>query len=246
VLGGGVSIKGFIKTSFLDWPGKVCSVVFLGGCGFRCLACHNPQLVLNPGSIPDFPLEEILRYLDQRRGWIDGVTVTGGEPTSDRQLHALLRTFRSLDLKIKLDTNGSRPDVLEELMRNDLIDAVFMDVKAPLTSEEYSRVAGVPVNVGVIRRSIDILKRSFVEVRFRTTVVPGLVEEAELALIAKALGDVEHFAIQAFRNVETLDHSLTQIEEFNPSRVDAMRRQFEIPSPETARTRHYSLSRTAA
>ncbi len=241
-----MSIKGFIKTSFLDWPGQVCSVVFLGGCGFRCRACHNPNLVLKPGSIPDFPLEEILRHLDLRRGWIDGVTVTGGEPTSDKQLPDLLRTFRSRGLKIKLDTNGSRPDVIQELLRNDLVDAVFMDVKAPLTSEEYSRVAGVPVNVGVIRRSIDILKGSFVEVRFRTTVVPGLVEEAELARIATALGDVEHFAIQAFRNVETLDHSLTEIEEFNPSRVDDMRRQFQIPSPATDHAPQYSFSRTAA
>ncbi len=241
-----MSIKGFIKTSFLDWPGKVCSVVFLGGCGFRCRACHNPKLVLDPGSIPDFPQEEILQYLDLRKEWIDGVTVTGGEPTSDRHLPDLLRTFRSLDLKIKLDTNGSRPDVIEALLRNDLVDAVFMDVKAPLTSEEYSKVAGVAVNAGVIRRSIDILTRSFVEVRFRTTVVPGLVEEAELALIAKALGDVEHFAIQAFRNVETLDRSLTEIEEFDPARVDDMRRQFEIPSPAADGAPQYSFSRTAA
>ena len=128
-----MSIKGFIKTSFLDWPGQVCSVVFLGGCGFRCRACHNPQLVLDPASLPDFPLEEIFQYLEQRAGWIDGVTVTGGEPTSDRHLPDLLKAFRLRRLKIKLDTNGSRPDVLEKLIANDLVDAVFMDVKAPLT-----------------------------------------------------------------------------------------------------------------
>jgi len=241
-----VGIKGFIQTSFLDWPGQVCSVVFLGGCGFRCLACHNPQLVLKPGSIPDFPLAEILRYLDQRKGWIDGVTVTGGEPTSDPRLPDLLKVFRSRRLKIKLDTNGSRPDVVEKLLEKDLVDAVFMDVKAPLTSQEYARVCGVPVDVSVIGRSIAILKGSSVEVRFRTTVIPGLVEEAELARIAEALGDVEHFAIQAFRNVETLDHSFGGLEEFNPSRVDDMRRQFEIPSPAMKRVPQYSFSGTAA
>jgi pyruvate formate lyase activating enzyme len=240
-----VSIKGFIRTSFLDWPGKVCSVVFLGGCGFRCRACHNPQLVLDPGSLPDFPLEEILQYLQLRSGWIDGVTVTGGEPTSDRHLPGLLRTFRSLGLRIKLDTNGARPDVLETLLRNDLVDAVFMDVKAPLTPGEYARVAGVPVDVAAIGRSIDILKRSHVEVRFRTTVIPGLVEEAELARIAEALGDVEHFAIQAFRKLETLDHTLEATDEFNPLRVDDMRRQFEIPAPVIALP-PYHFSGTAA
>lgn len=240
-----MSIKGFIRTSFLDWPGNVCSVVFLGGCGFRCRACHNPQLVLDPGSLPDFPLEEILQYLQLRSGWIDGVTVTGGEPTSDRRLPDLLRTFRSLGLRIKLDTNGALPHVVEGLLDNDLVDAVFMDVKAPLTPEEYAKVAGVPVDVAAIARSIDLLKHSDVEVRFRTTVIPGLVEEGELARIAAALGDVEHFAIQAFRKLETLDHSLQDIEEFNPLRVDNMRRQFEIHAPSAERAPLYH-SGTAA
>lgn len=241
-----MSIKGFIRTSFLDWPGNVCSVVFLGGCGFRCRACHNPQLVLDPGSLPDFPLEEILQYLELRSGWIDGVTVTGGEPTSDRQLPNLLRTFRSLGLRIKLDTNGALPHVLEDLLENDLVDAIFMDVKAPLTPEAYAKVAGVPVDVAAIGRSIDLLKGSSVQVRFRTTVIPGLVEEPELAQISAALGHVDHFAIQAFRKLETLDRTLQDTEEFNPLRVEDMRRQFEIHTPSIVCVSDYQFSGTAA
>ena len=145
-------IKGFIPTSFLDWPGNLCSVIFLGGCGFRCPACHNPKLVLEPGSLPDYPLREILRNLDARGNWIDGITVTGGEPTIHESLPNLLKFFRQRKLKIKLDTNGSNPSMLEALINRGLIDAVSMDIKAPLTSEEYSRAAGVRVNLAAIER----------------------------------------------------------------------------------------------
>ena len=131
-------IKGFIPTSFLDWPGTICSVIFLGGCGFRCPACHNRNLVLEPRSLPDYPVEEILRSLDARGNWIDGITVTGGEPTIHKSLPNLLRIFRHRKLKIKLDTNGSNPEMLEALIDLRLVDAVSMDIKAPLTSEEYS------------------------------------------------------------------------------------------------------------
>jgi pyruvate formate lyase activating enzyme len=222
-------IKGFIKTSFIDWPGKICSVVFLGGCGFRCPACHNPKLVLEPGSLPDYPLDEVLGYLDLRGEWIDGVTITGGEPTVQRDLPQLLRVLRQMPVKIKLDTNGSHPVMLEALIESGLVDAVFMDVKAPLNAEHYARVAGVPADVTKIRRSIQVLKRSGLEITFRTTVVPDLVEEPELAAIRAELGDAHHFVIQAFRNVDTLDASISSRTEFDLARVESMRRRFEVP-----------------
>ncbi len=150
-------IKGFISTSLVDWPGKICSVVFLAGCGFRCPACHNPKLVLNPGSLPDYPIEEICRSLSNRSKWIDGVTVTGGEPTARKDLPDLLRILREYGVKVKLDTNGSNPQMLEDLIRSGLIDAVSMDVKAPLDSTAYSVVAGAPIDIEVIKRSILLL-----------------------------------------------------------------------------------------
>ena len=223
-------IKGFIRTSFLDWPGKLCSVIFLGGCGFRCPACHNPKLVLEPHSVPDYPLQEILRYLDARGNWIDGITVTGGEPTGHSSLPNLLKSFRLRELKIKLDTNGSNPRMLEELIDSGLIDAVSMDIKAPLTSEEYSRAAGVPVDLAAIERSLDVLRNSGLEVTFRTTAIPGLVEEPQLELIARTLGNVKRYIVQAFRNVDTLRADFAGLEEFSQERVDRMRECFEVPS----------------
>jgi pyruvate formate lyase activating enzyme len=223
-------IKGFIPTSFLDWPGKLCSVIFLGGCGFRCPACHNPKLVLEPGSLPDYPLQEILRNLDARGNWIDGITITGGEPTGHSSLPNLLKFFRQRELKIKLDTNGSNPSMLEALIDTGLIDAISMDIKAPLTSEEYSRAAGVRVDLAAIERSLDVLRHSKLEVIFRTTAIPGLVEEPQLELIARALGNVKRYIVQAFRNVDTLRSDFSGLEEFGQERVDRMRECFELPA----------------
>jgi pyruvate formate lyase activating enzyme len=223
-------IKGFIPTSFLDWPGKLCSVIFLGGCGFRCPACHNPKLVLEPGSLPDYPLREILRNMDARGNWIDGITVTGGEPTTHESLPNLLKFFRQRELKIKLDTNGSNPTMLEALINQGLVDAVSMDIKAPLTSEEYSRAAGVRVDLAAIKRSLDVLRHSKLEVIFRTTAIPGLVEEPQLELIGRSLGNVKRYIVQAFRNVDTLRPDFAGLEEFSQERVDRMRECFELPS----------------
>jgi pyruvate formate lyase activating enzyme len=223
-------IKGFISTSLVDWPGKICSVLFLAGCGFRCPACHNP-LVLDPGSLQEYPLEAICRSLASRSKWIDGVTVTGGEPTGRKNLPNLLRILREYGVKIKLDTNGSNPQMLEDLICSGLIDAVSMDVKAPIDSSAYSAVAGVPDDIETIKRSIRLLRRSAIEVTYRTTAIPGLVEEPELARIREALGDVPRFIVQSFRSTETLDPSFAQIREFPLLRVDEMRARFELPSP---------------
>lgn len=225
-------IKGFISTSLVDWPTRVCSVLFLAGCSFRCPSCHNHRLVLEPDSLPDYPLTEILESLNQRTHWIDGVTVSGGEPTVRNNLPDLLLLLRETGVKVKLDTNGFNPEMLEEIVESRLVDAVYMDVKAPLTVQAYSRAAGVPVNPSIIGRSLEILKGSGLEVVFRTTVVPGLVAEPELVSIVNSLGKVERYTVQPFRNLSTLDPEFSKIEEYTLTRIDFMRRCFEIPAPE--------------
>ncbi|MBF0526325.1 MAG: anaerobic ribonucleoside-triphosphate reductase activating protein, partial [Deltaproteobacteria bacterium] len=125
-------IKGFIETSFVDWAGKIAAVVFLPGCNFRCPMCHNHELVLHPEAISDYPFEIIADSLNQHQGWIDGVCITGGEPTNHPNLARLLEVFKGLGLPVKLDTNGSRPDVLAHLLAQGQVDYVAMDVKAQL------------------------------------------------------------------------------------------------------------------
>ena len=168
-----LEIKGFLETSFIDWPGKICSVLFLPYCNLRCPYCHDHPLVLHPEQYPTFRLRDILNRLHSLRGWVNGVCLTGGEPTLHAELLFLVRRIKRLGFPVKLDTNGSNPGLLEQLIAERAIDFVSMDVKAPVDLICYSRVAGLTVNLDLIWRSIQILKRGDVEYGFRTTVVRG-------------------------------------------------------------------------
>jgi pyruvate formate lyase activating enzyme len=199
-----LEIKGFIETSFCDWDGNLSSVVFLPGCNFRCPFCQNRELVLAPQELPTVPFEVIRSFLHQRREWIDGVVVTGGEPTLwKEQLDRLMGDIRAIGPGIKLDTNGSRPDDLERLIDSGLLDFIAMDIKAPL-DERYSQAAGVPVRVEDLKRSIRMI-REFGAYEFRTTMVPGIVGEAEVMAIAEAIDGADRYALQRFVPDNSLD-----------------------------------------
>ena len=154
-----LEIKGFLETSFVDWPGKICSVLFLPYCNLRCSYCHNHGLVLHPEQYPTFRLRDILNRLLSFRGWVDGVCLTGGEPTLHADLLFLIRRIKRLGFPVKLDTNGSNPGLLDQLIAERAIDFVSMDIKAPVDLICYSRVAGPAVNLELIWKSVQILKR---------------------------------------------------------------------------------------
>lgn len=223
------NIKGFLPLSMLDWPEKVSAVIFLGGCSFRCPACHNHKLVLSPESYPDQPLGRVIGYLRDRVKWIDGVTITGGEPTCHEGLPDLVSRFKELGLQVKLDTNGANPSMLETLIKGELIDAVSMDIKAPLETTLYSKLAGVSINLSRIKRSVELLKTSGITTFFRTTVIPGLIEEDELRRIREQLGDVPRYSIQRFRNLDTLDPLFRKIPDLDLERFDFLQGKFEQP-----------------
>jgi pyruvate formate lyase activating enzyme len=184
-------IKGFIETSLLDWPGQVCSVLFLPYCNLRCPYCHNHQLVLQPDTLETIPLETILERLVSLNNWIEGICITGGEPTIQRSLPVLLRQIRKAGFKIKVDTNGTQPDMLHYFVTEKLVDYVAMDVKAPLEDEIYARCAGVYVPVSIIRESIRVLIAADIHCEFRCTVTPTLLSEPEVYLLAEALKTVQ-------------------------------------------------------
>jgi len=216
--GGSFGIRGFLETSFLDWPGRISAVLFLGGCNFRCPFCHNAELVLEPASLSEIPLE--------LRGWVGGVVVTGGEPTLDPGLPRLLERLRAAGLEVKLDTNGSRPEVLARLLARGLAQAVDMDLKGPLEASRYAALAGVPVRVADIRASVEILALSGVPHRFRTTWVPGLHLASDLERLHAAVPVGSPLVIQAFNPRRVLDPALANTPPPPPAELAGMQLRF--------------------
>ena len=204
-------IKGFLETSFLDWPGRLSAVLFLGGCNFRCPFCHNAELVLAPHLVPSIPLETVLERLRALGSWVGGVVVSGGEPTLAPQLPRLLGAIRAAGFEVKLDTNGSAPELVAGLIARGLVQAIDMDVKAPLEPAAYARLAGVPVRVELIRASIDVIRHSGLPHRFRTTFVPGLLEPADIGRLRASLPAGSPFVVQGFNPQRVLDPGLSGV-----------------------------------
>ncbi|VVB74483.1 7-carboxy-7-deazaguanine synthase [Candidatus Tiddalikarchaeum anstoanum] len=198
-----VIIKGFIESSFIDYPGKIACVIFTAGCNFYCHYCHNPELVTP--EPPFLSEDQVLKKIDNKRDWIDGIVISGGEPTMHKDLPKFIEKVKEKGLMIKLDTNGSNPDMLKELLDKKLIDYVAMDIKAPL--EKYDKITQEKCNVDDIRKSIDLIQHSGIPYEFRTTILPSLVSEHDLIKIGQVLEGSELFVIQQFRNEVTLDES---------------------------------------
>jgi len=211
-----VEIKGFLETSFSDWPGKLCSVLFLPTCNFRCPYCHNHPLVLHPERYVTLPLGDILHRLRLLRNWIDGVCITGGEPSLHAGLPVLVREIKKHRFLVKLDTNGSNPQRLERLIETGRVDFVSMDVKAPLDPLRYSRSAGIPVKLKPILESIEILKKGKVDYEFRMTVVPGLHKEEDIRMLGDQLRAGPRFILQNFNPENPLDPSMKKIPPHDP------------------------------
>jgi pyruvate formate lyase activating enzyme len=189
-------IKGFQGTSLLDFPGRIASLVFFGGCNLTCPYCHNPTLVLNPDQYPDYPPEALLAELQERRSFIDGVVISGGEPTLDPNLPVLLKQIKALGLEAKLDTNGLAPAVLKRLMADGLLDYVALDVKT--APGRYGELHTRPVSPDALAASARLLIEGEVEYELRTTCVPGLVEEADILAIGETVRGARRWVLQQF------------------------------------------------
>ena len=208
-------IKGFLETSFIDWPGKIVSVLFLPHCNFRCPYCHNYGLVLNPEQYQTISVGYILHRMSTLTGWVDGICITGGEPTLFPSLAELIGIFKAQSLLVKVDTNGTRPKVLRELLTNKLVDYIAMDVKGPLDAARYARYAGVPVNLSDILEAINLIKEGTVPYEFRLTVVPGLINEDDIIELAEQLTGSRKLTLQNFNPHDPLDPGLKNIKPYD-------------------------------
>lgn len=195
-------ISGLQKMTLLDYPGKVACTVFLQGCNFRCPFCHNAGLVTRIDPTATMEEEAFFAFLEKRRGILDGVCITGGEPLMQPDIRPFIEKIKNMGFYVKLDTNGSFPDKLKELIDGGLIDYVAMDVKNAI--DKYSETAGVAVDTDAIEKSLDLLLEGRVDYEFRTTVVKELHSEEDIEKIASRIRGAKRFFLQNFVNSENI------------------------------------------
>ena len=200
-----MNIAGVQKVTLLDYPGKVACEIFTQGCNFECPFCQNSSLIpiTNTG---EFSEEEIFEYLNLRKNILDGVVITGGEPTVQKDLKEFIKKIKDLGLLVKLDTNGGNPKVLQELIDEDLVDYVAMDIKNIFN--KYNITAGKKINLDNIKKSIEILKASKIDYEFRTTIIKEMHSLDDIVSICKLVGNAKYY-LQNFEDSEfVIDHSL--------------------------------------
>ena len=191
-----MKIAGLSKLTLLDFPGRMACIVFTEGCNFRCPFCHNASLVTHTEQNTEISEQEFFSFLQKRKGILDGVVITGGEPTIAKGLYEFIAKVREFGYPVKLDTNGSFPDRIKQLLDDGMLDYIAMDIKT--TRERYPLVTGVAVDYDKIAQSINIIKNSGIPHEFRTTVVRGLHEMEDIVEVARMLGKEESYYLQGF------------------------------------------------
>ena len=187
-----MKIGGLLKFTLIDFPGRPAAVIFTQGCNFRCRYCHNPELVYPHMFTEPVAEEEIDAFLKRRQGTLEGVVVSGGEPTLFDDLPQFLSKLKSMGYAVKLDTNGTRPDMLKEIIDNKLVDFIAMDLKAPL--EKYALITGVDFNMSIIQQSMDLIRSAGIGYEFRTTYDKEVLTDADIEAISQMAGG--HYRVQ--------------------------------------------------
>ncbi|HNY48972.1 MAG TPA: anaerobic ribonucleoside-triphosphate reductase activating protein [Smithella sp.] len=216
-----MKIGGLQRISLIDYPGMICAIVFLEGCNFRCPYCHNPELVdpcLFRTSVKE---SDVLEFLKTRKGKLDAVSITGGEPTMQANLPAFIRKIRRMGFAVKLDTNGSHPHVIKNLLTENLLDYIAMDVKAPFV--KYKEIVNAHVNIDLIRESIDLILRSKIPCEFRTTIIDSQLDEADVQKIADLISGADHYVLQKFAPTKTLDNKFLKEKSWSDERFQNLK-----------------------
>lgn len=214
-----IMIKGFISSSLIEWEGNIVSIIFLPYCNLRCPYCHATHLVNNPNELESIPLESVKEKIMQNKGWLDGIVISGGEPTFHDDIDLLITTFKEMGLKVRIDTNGTNPHKLENLIQRKLIDCIAMDIKAPLDEEKYELAAGGPCNLSDIKKSINLIMESGLEYEFRTTVCPTLLDGLDVTEIAQSIAGSKRYILQTFRPNNCLDSRMLGVVPYSEDEI---------------------------
>lgn len=212
-------IGGIQKCSLIDYPGKISAIIFTIGCNFHCPYCHNPELVNETAT--EIPEDEVLEFLVRRKNLLDAVTITGGEPTIHEDLIPFIQKVKALGFLVKLDTNGTNPQLLETIQKNALVDYIAMDIKAPLY--KYSASVGRPVDTENIKKSISLLIAGKIPYEFRTTVVKSLLMPEDIQSIGESIKGADTYYLQKFVPTKTLNSAFLRKTTYNDAEFDSMK-----------------------
>ncbi|MFW6281488.1 MAG: anaerobic ribonucleoside-triphosphate reductase activating protein [bacterium] len=225
-----MKISGFLNTSLIDYPGHIVCVVFTQGCNLKCPYCHNSTLVSRDNRNKEyFPPEYIFDFLKRRKDFLDGITITGGEPTLQTDLFSFIEKIKKQSFKVKIDTNGTNWQVLDSLIKNNLIDYIAMDVKFPL--EKYSAIIKENYNnneiIRSIKNSIKIIQNSKVDYEFRTTLLPQMHNLKDINNIALLLNGSKKYFLQNFKPKNTLNKKFMKLNGFTQEKLDDFKNIFK-------------------
>lgn len=230
-----MQIASYLKTSLIEWPDKITSVLFTPGCNFRCPFCHNADLVKNRG-ISLLKEEDILADIKKRRKWIEAVVITGGEPTLQKDLSKFLEALKSLKLFTMIHTNGTNPEIIEKLLAEKLVDYLAMDLKGDF--EDYAKFTGnVELQISKVKSSAKLISGSGIEYEFRTTVVPGLHNLNNLSLLAEEIKEVSptsktKWFLQQFQPKNTFDKKFLKVKPYSKEEMKTFQRVLEEIIPD--------------
>ncbi len=217
-----MKIGGFQKQSLVDYPEKICSIIFTVGCNFRCPYCHNQNLLVPEKTVKEIPEEEVLSYLRNNKKFLDAAEITGGEPTLHKDLPEFIQKIRELGLLIKLDTSGTNFEMLKKLLDDNLLDYVAMDIKAPIEFHKYNKATGGILTEKLfsnVKKSILLLLNSGIQYEFRTTFVPGLLTKKDVIKICSFIKNANQFSLQQFNPENTLDKKFQKLKPFEENEI---------------------------
>ena len=220
-----MKIGGITKTSLIEYPGMISAVVFTQGCNFRCPYCHNPELVEPSLSNPKIPEDEVIDFLKRRKKYLEAVVITGGEPCLQEDLIDFIVKLKEIGYMVKLETNGSFPEVLSKIIERKLVDFISMDIKGPL--DKYDIIAGVKVDISKIKESISLIMDSGIDFEFQTTVVKSMLEEKDFEKIGNLIKGAKSYVLQRFVPSKTLNPEFMKEETYSDEKLNEIKKIME-------------------
>lgn len=218
------------RVSLIDYPGFICAVIFLQGCNFRCSYCHNPELVDSSLFKSCLKENDLMEFLDSRRGKLDAISITGGEPTIQEKLPSFISQIKKMGFAVKMDTNGSSPEVIRYLIAEKLLDYIAMDIKAPF--DKYKEITNTNVNHDFIRESIKIILKAKIPYEFRTTIVQSQLDENDILNIGKLINGASRYVLQKFVSTKALNNKFLKEKTMSDEKLLRIKTNLErhIPS----------------